>query len=70
MEKFIVNGRINSRYIEEKEFSSHKSAEKYVDSLCTKYDLQVEEIISENNSNLFLVDYHNEFSIKQINFYF
>ena len=68
MEKFIVNGRINSRYIEEKEFSSNKSAEKYVDSLCTKYDLQVEEVVSENNSNLFLVDYHNEFSIRQLHF--
>ena len=68
MEKFIVNGRINSRYIEEKEFKSSKSAKKYIDLLCTKYDLQVEEIINENDSNLFMVDYHNEFSIKQINF--
>ena len=68
MEIFIVNGRNNSRYLEDKEFCSNKSAEKYVDSLCTKYDLQVEEVVSENNSNLFLVDYHNEFSIKQINF--
>ncbi len=68
MEKFIVNGRINSRYIEAKEFNSNKKAEKYVDSLCTKYDLQVEEVIKENDVNLFLVDYHNEFSIKQIYF--
>ena len=68
MEKFIVNGRINSRYIEEKTFTSSKSAKEYVDQLCTKYDLQVEEVVNENNENLFLVDYHNEFSIKQIYF--
>ena len=68
MEKFIVNGRINSRYIETKEFDSNKKAEKYLDDLCNKYDLQVEEVVNENNQNVFLVDYHNEFSIKQIYF--
>lgn len=66
MEKFIVNGRINSRYIEEKTFTSSKSAKEYVDQLCTKYDLQVEEIVDENGENLYLVNYYNQFSIKQI----
>ena len=68
MEKFIVNGRINSRYIEEKEFNSNESALKYVDSLCTKYDLQVEEVVKENHQNIYMVDYHNEFSIRQLHF--
>ena len=68
MEKFIVNGRINSRYIQEKEFNSNESALKYVDTLCTKYDLQVEEIIKDNQKDIFMVDYHNEFSIKQLHF--
>ena len=66
MEKFIVNGRINSRYIEEKTFTSSKSAKEYVDKLCLKYDLQVEEIVEEDNENLYLVNYYNQFSIKQI----
>ncbi|MBE6143902.1 MAG: hypothetical protein E7177_07980 [Erysipelotrichaceae bacterium] len=66
MEKFIVNGRINSRYIEEKTFSTSKRAKEYVDKLCLKYDLQVEEIVEEDNENLYLVDYYNQFSIKQI----
>ena len=68
MEKFIVNGRINSRYIEEKEFNSNESELKYVDSLCTKYDLQVEEVVKENHQNIYMVDYHNEFSIRQLHF--
>lgn len=68
MEKFIVNGRINSRYIEEKEFNSNESALKYVDTLCTKYDLQVEEVVKEDSENIYMVDYHNEFSIKQLHF--
>ena len=68
MEKFVVNGRINSRYIEKKEFNSNMSAKKYVDQLCTKFDLQVEEEIMNHNENIFVVDYHNEFSIKHTYF--
>ena len=66
MEKFIVNGKINSRYIDNKVFVTNKEALKYIDHLCTKYDLQVEKIINENSKNTFVVDYHNQFSINKL----
>lgn len=66
MEKFIVNGKINSRYIENKTFTSSKKALEYVDRLCSKYDLQVEEIINDQFENTFVVDYHNQFSIRKL----
>ena len=44
MERFIVNGRVNSRYIDDKVFVTNKEALKYIDYLCTKYDLQVEKM--------------------------
>lgn len=66
MEKFIVNGKINSRYIDNKVFVTNKEALKYIDRLCTKYDLQVETIIDENSKNTFVVDYHNQFSINKL----
>ena len=66
MEKYIVNGKINSRYIDTKEFISNDQALKYVDKLCSKYDLQVEEVINEKFENTFVVDYHNQFSIKHL----
>jgi hypothetical protein len=66
MEKFIVNGKINSRYIENKVFTSNAKALEYIDQLCSKYDLQVEEIINDDLKNTFVIDYHNQFSINQI----
>ena len=66
MEKFIVNGKINSRYIENKVFTSTAKALEYIDQLCSKYDLQVEEIINDDLKNTFVIDYHNQFSINQI----
>ena len=66
MEKFIVNGKINSRYIENKVFTSNAKALEYIDQFCSKYDLQVEEIINDDLKNTFVIDYHNQFSINQI----
>lgn len=66
MEKFIVNGKINSRYIGNKVFTSNAKALEYIDQLCSKYDLQVEEIINDDFKNTFVIDYHNQFSINQI----
>ena len=45
---------------------TNKEALKYIDRLCTKYDLQVETIIDENSKNTFVVDYHNQFSINKL----
>ena len=66
MERFIVNGRVNSRYIDDKVFVTNKEALKYIDYLCTKYDLQVEKIIDEKCKNTFVIDYHNQFSINKL----
>lgn len=66
MEKYIVNGKINSRYIAEKEFSSPDQALAYIDRLCTRYDLQVEDIINEKFEDTYVVDYYNQFSVKML----
>ncbi len=67
MSKYVVNGRINSRYILEKKFETNDQALKYVDQLCSQHDLQVEEVINDKYENTFIIDYYNQFSIKQLN---
>lgn len=66
MKKYIVNSIINSRYISEKEFKTNDQALKYIDKLCSRYDLQVEEIITQNNVETYVVDYYNQFCITQL----
>lgn len=66
MNKYVVNGRINSRYISEKKFESNDQAINYIDQLCNQHDLQVEEIINDMYEDTYVVDYYNQFSIKQL----
>lgn len=66
MSKYVVNGRINSRYISEKKFESNDQAVNYIDQLCNQHDLQVEEIINDMYEDTYVVDYYNQFSIKQL----
>lgn len=66
MSKYVVNGRINSRYILEKKFESSDKALDYIDQLCNQHDLQVEEIINDMYEDTYVVDYYNQFSIKQL----
>lgn len=66
MNKYVVNGRINSRYISEKKFESNDQAVNYIDQLCNQHDLQVEEIINDMYEETYVVDYYNQFSIKQL----
>ena len=66
MNKYVVNGRINSRYISEKKFESNDQAVNYIDQLCNQHDLQVEEIINDMYEETYVVDYYNQFSIKKL----
>ncbi len=66
MNKYVVNGRINSRYISEKKFESNDQAINYIDQLCNQHNLQVEEIINDMYEDTYVVDYYNQFSIKQL----
>ena len=66
MTKYIVSGRVNSKYISEKEFKTNDKALQYIDKLCSRYDLQVEEIINQDLEMTYVVDYYNQFSIKQL----
>ena len=49
-----------------KEFKTNDKALKYIDKLCSRYDLQVEEIINQDLEKTYVVDYYNQFSIKQL----
>ena len=66
MKKYVVNSIINSRYISGKEFKPNDQALKYIDKLCSRYDLQVEEIVHQNNQETYIVDYYNQFSITEM----
>ncbi len=66
MNKYVVSGRINSKYIPEKKFDSNDQAINYIDQLCYQHNLQVEEIINDMYQDTYVVDYYNQFSIKQL----
>lgn len=63
MEKYIVNGMINSNEIVSKKFKTNKKALNYINKLCENYDIEVEEIIENKYRKTFIVDNYTMFNV-------
>lgn len=63
MEKYIVNGMINSNEIVSKKFKTDKKALNYINKLCESYDIEVEEIIENKYRKTFIVNNYTMFNV-------
>jgi hypothetical protein len=64
---FVLSGKINARYLKNKRFKTEKDALSYMDSLITKYDLDVTDANSYNNVQVYFVDSYTVFTISEQN---
>lgn len=59
---------VNHKNLKTEFFLSMDKAEKHLEKLLNKYNLEVEEVVYNNNSDSleFVCDYYNKFFIKKI----
>ena len=63
---YRVSGTFNAYPIKAKTFKNYKSAIKYLDSLITSLDVQVEEILTIANTNTYVANDYSRFVIARL----
>ncbi len=63
---YTISGTYNTTPIKKRTFNSYDSAVKYLDSLITSLDVQIEEILSDENTNTYVANYYSRFMISKL----
>ena len=63
---YMVSGTYNAYPIKAKTFKSNKKAVKYLDSLITSLDVQVEEVLTSSKVNTYIANDYSRFMITKL----
>ena len=64
--KYGVYGKVNARPVKSKEFKNYSSALRYLDSLINEYDVQIEEILSNEKENTYIANDYSRFILAKL----